>query len=202
MANETLDKTFGAYHLADHPELYESARNNTFKFILNADLDSLIPAGLDADLATENDYLNNSQERLACSVITTSIPQFKLGTISIKRGNSQVKFAGTPEWSSGTLKLNDFVGARTKDIIMAWQARAYNILNDTVALASNYKYDCTLIEYNPDMTKVIREWTLKGCWISSVDESEFDTQNHEERTFTATLEYDRGIPKSYNPNAN
>lgn len=197
MANP-LDSTYGAYHLADHPELYESARNNTFRFILNPALDTLIPAGLDENLVTENDYLKDSAEKLSCSVITSSIPHFEIAPITIKRGNSQVQFAGSISWKAGSIKLNDFVGARVKDIIMAWQALAYDILNDTVALASNYKFDCTLVEYNPDMSKKVREWTLKGCWISAIDEAEFDTQNHEERTFTATLQYDRGIPKSFN----
>ena len=49
----------------------------------------------------------------------------------------------------------------------------------------NYKKDCYLMEYTPDM-QLIRTWTLKGCWIAGL-------QMGDKRTITATIPYDYAI---------
>ena len=39
---------------------------------------------------------------------------------------------------------------------------------------NKYKKDCMLVEYSPDYEEILRTWTLKGCWVSAISESEFD----------------------------
>lgn len=182
-----------AYHL--NSKLYEPSRNNCFEFIVNDDLNKLLFAGKNVETDTaESDYLTGIQDTLRLSLQTASVPQFKIGFIEVKRGNSQVKYADIPTFESGTLKFHDFVGARTKDALMAWQALAYNVVDDVVNLATKYKFDCTLIEYNPDMSEILRQWTLVGCWISDITEEDFDHESHDKRTITAEIQYDRAVP--------
>ena len=108
-----------SYHLADDPALYEPSRNHAFQFVLNSKLNTLLAAGVFKEAATEDDYFNNVAEVIKISVSEASVPHFDLEVVSIKRGNSTVKYAGAPSWGEGSLKLDDFVGARTKDILMA-----------------------------------------------------------------------------------
>lgn len=183
-----------SYHLADDPALYEPSRNHAFQFVLNSKLNTLLAAGIFKEAATEDDYFNNVADVIKISVSEASVPHFDLEVVSIKRGNSTVKYAGAPSWGEGSLKLDDFVGARTKDILMAWNALVYDSAADVVHLADNYKFDCTLIEWNGDFSKVIRSWTLKGCWLKSISEGNFTHADNGLRSIDATIVYDRAIP--------
>ncbi len=183
-----------SYHLADDPALYEPSRNHAFQFVLNSKLNTLLAAGVFKETASDDDYFNNVAEVIKISVSEASVPHFDLEVVSIKRGNSTVKYAGAPSWGEGSLKLDDFVGARTKDILMAWNALVYDSAADVVHLADNYKFDCTLIEWNGDFSKVIRSWTLKGCWLKSISEGNFTHADNGLRSIDATIVYDRAIP--------
>ena len=186
-----------AIHISN-PELYEPAVSNAFQFVINPALAKLLYAGVDSTvedvMKDESNYLSNIDETIRLSLITGKVPHFSLDPIEIRRGNSKIKYAGMPTFDNEDLTLHDFVGARTKDALLAWQALAYDVVNDVVKSASNYKFDCTLLEYTPDMSRVLRSWTLKGCWISGLSEDPFNISERNERTITATLHYDRAIP--------
>ena len=195
MANANVNGTgISTYHLSSNPALYEPSRNNAFEFLC-FNFENLLAAGKTDDIASDADYLGNVQEVIKLSVAEASIPHFDLSVVEVKRGNSTMKFAGTPSFSEGTLKCNDYVGARTKDLLLAWQALAYNVEADVVELAGKYKKDCTLVEYAPDYSKVIRKWTLKGCWVKALSEGNFSHDNHDNRSIDVTIVYDRAIPE-------
>ena len=186
------------YHIADK-QLYQPAVSNAFTFIVNPNLSKLLYAGIDRSTVDEADagddnYLNNVDDTIRLSVVSGKIPHFTLEPIEIRRGNSKLTYAGLPSFDNEELTLHDFVGARTKDALMAWQAKAYDVVKDIVRPAQDYKYDCQLVEYTPDMSQIIRSWDLKGCWISSISEDPFNVEERNKRTITATIQYDRAIP--------
>jgi hypothetical protein len=181
-----------AYHLADNPQLYEPARSNNFEFVATG-IDELTVAGADTNIDNPA-TIKNGQETLRVSVLSSSVPHFKLDSIDVKRGNNTVHFAGTPTFDDHTLKLNDYMGARTKSVLMAWQALAYDVKTEKIHTASNYKKDCTLVEYSPDYSTIIRSWSMKGCWVKELTEDEYSNETNDKRTVTATICYDRAIP--------
>lgn len=184
----------GTHHLADNPQLYEPARSNNFEFVVTG-IDRLLYAGLDHDKEdyAENKYITNGQEVIRMSVVSSTVPHFELGVIDIKRGNNTYHAAGVPTFSEHTLVLNDFIGARTKSVMLAWQALAYDVKTEKVHRMTNYKKDCTLNEYGPD-GELIRYWEMKGCWVSAVSEGEFSAETNDKRTLNVTVVYDRAIP--------
>ena len=182
------DNTYGTYHLADNPALYDPMRNNTFEFVVTG-LDKLLRVG--ADGSEENAYITNAQEVLRLSVDSASIPMFTQEVIPVKRGNSTIKFAGTPSFASGSLVVNDWIGADSKSALMAWQNLSYNVKTDRVGNAADYKKDCWLIEYTPDYTKQVRQWQLKGCFISGLSEDAYSMSSDGKKTISATIEHDR-----------
>ena len=185
--NDKSATSNGTYVLADNPNLYEIQRSNNFEFIVT-DIDNILRAG--AMSSDTNARLENAQEVLRISVVSAPIPHFTQNVITISRGNNDIKAAGKATFGAGTLVVNDYIGADTKAVLMAWQNLSYNVQTEKVGLMSDYKKDAYLIEYTPDYQQV-RKWRLHGCWISSLSETEYNQENAEKHTISATIEYDR-----------
>lgn len=186
------DQAISTYHMASNPALYEPSRNNAFRFVLNPALDTLVRAGASEENGlSDDDYLSGNAKTIELAVSQASVPHFSINSIEIRRANSVMKFANVPEFSDFSIKCNDYVGARVKDILMAWQALVYDVSKDVIHTADNYKYDCTLVEYNTDFSKIIRSWRLIGCWVSSLQEGEFDYNSNDKRSIDVNIEYDR-----------
>ena len=179
----------GAYHLADNPKIFEVQRNNNFEFVVT-NINDILMAGASPDDASAR--ISNAEEILTLSVSDAPVPHFSQEPIEIKRGNSTIKYAGVPKFDAGELKFHDFLGARTKEILMAWQNLSYNVEDETVGclMHRNYKKDCYLIEYAPDYHKV-RTWKLFGCWISGISEDPYSSDNSGEKKITVNIQYDR-----------
>lgn len=193
----TMIDDLSTYHLSTGTHrAYQPAKGNFFEFIVE-DLGDLIKPGVDETLASDNDYISNGQEIIRLTVNKASVPHFELKDISIRKGNSEVHYAGTPEYSEGSIEVDDMIGAQSKAVLEAWQHLAYNVVTDKGGRAINYKRNATLIEYTSDHVRV-RSWTLIGCWIRSIDESEYDKENDDLRRLTATIRYDRAIPQIEN----
>lgn len=185
----------GAWHIADNPALYEPARKNNFRFVVT-DIDNLVKAGVPENLVNDDtDRIVNGQEYLEVSVISTTVPHVKIGTIEVPRGNTKSKFAGVASFDDGSLVVNDFIGARTKSILMAWQALVFDVNSEAIHMSSNYKKTCYLYEYTPDYETVIRSWRLEGCWISDLSEDDFSNEEEGKKQVTATIVFDKAIPQ-------
>lgn len=183
-------KDLGAWHLANNPQLYEVQRNNNFEFVVTG-LEDLLRAG-----ATGNEkdaYITNAQEVLRVSVNKATVPHFTQEPIQIKRGNTTIKYAGVPQFGEGQLSFNDYIGADTLSVLMAWQNQSCDIGSERVGslMRTNYKKLCYLIEYPPDYDAPVRTWKLYGCWISSLSEGEFTMDNGDKHMIDCVIQYDR-----------
>lgn len=176
----------GVYRLADNPNLYEIQRSNNFEFVVT-DIDNIIRAGMQE--SDSNSKIANAQEVLRLSVSEAAVPHFSQSPIEVKRGNNSMYFAGTPQFESGNFQYTDYIGADTKAILMAWQNLSYNVGTEKVGLITDYKKDAYLIEYTPDWQKV-RQWVLKGCWITSLSEGSYSFDDANKRSITAQIRYD------------
>lgn len=192
MAIEYSEK-INAYHITDNPELYDIARSNVFEFFITG-VDALLKAGVDEATATADDMVSGITDTIRLSVTKAFVPHFKQNVIEVQRGNTKAKYAGAIEYQSGSLVVNDFVGINSKSCLMAWQRLSGDETTGAVGRAENYKKDCYLVEYTPDF-KPIRQWLLKGCFISELTEDDFDSESDAKRQITATIEYDRAIPE-------
>ena len=179
-----------AYYLAENPEFYEPQRSNTFKFV--ASLDKILNNSQFEGTYGVTTHNSNPEKSLELSVKASSVPHFELGKVSVTRGNSIMHFAGKPTFRDGQITVHDFIGAHTKEILMAWQSLAYNVQTDKVGLAKNYKTTASLYELTPDY-QIIRKWTLVGCWVSNISEGNYDHESSDARTMEVTIVYDKAF---------
>lgn len=193
--NQKSRMAHGTYHMADNPNLFEPQRSNNFEFVVT-DLNNLIQPGTAVPTVPGVEpnggrVISQAQEILRLSMVGTFVPHFRQEAIEIKRGNNSLRYAGTPSFNSGgTITVVDWIGAASKTVLEAWQSLSYNVYTEKVGLASDYKKDCYLIEYTPDY-QVVRQWKLRGCWISNIDEDGYDASSGGEHKIRATIEYDR-----------
>lgn len=173
----------GTYYLTDNPKYYEIQRSNNFVFYVS---------GLSKafNIANNKYAQDNADDVIKISVNKATVPHFTQSAIQVKRGNNTMKFAGVPEFGSGSIDLNDYIGAGTKDVLLAWQNKSYDVRTEKVGLASDYKKDAYLLEYTPDY-QLVRTWKLMGCWISGLSEGEYSHDSADKHTITATIEYDK-----------
>lgn len=173
----------GTYYLTDNPKYYEIQRSNNFVFYVS---------GLSKafNIANNKYAQDNADDVIKISVNKSTVPHFTQSAIQVKRGNNTMKFAGAPEFGSGSIDLNDYIGAGTKDVLLAWQNKSYDVRTEKVGLASDYKKDAYLLEYTPDY-QLVRTWKLMGCWISGLSEGEYSHDSADKHTITATIEYDK-----------
>lgn len=185
--NKQTENSQGTYVLADNPNLYEPQRSNNFDFVVTG-LDNILRAGVNGD--EEGAVLVNAQETLRIAVSSAFVPHYTQEVLSIQRGNDTIKYAGKIGFDAGQLVINDYIGADTKAVLMAWQNLSGNVKTEKVGHASDYKKDAYLIEYTPDYTTV-RRWVLKGCWISGLSEGEYSHESNDLRKVNATIQYDK-----------
>ena len=186
----------GSYHFSQESQIYEIQRGNNFEFVIDQSLNNITAFGSDTKA------FPNAQEYIKLSVSASSVPHFSQNPIEVRRGNTAVKYAGVISFPSGSLECYDFIGAEVKDILMAWQAKSGNPINQTVGLQSEYKYAARLIEYTPDYKKKVRTWRLDGCWISNIDEDQYSVDANGARKIRCTIEYDRAVVEAYSENTN
>jgi len=179
----TAGDKLGTYYLTDNPKHYEIQRTNNFMFYIQGLSGSF-------NIANNTYAATNADDVIRVSVSKASVPHFSQNPIEVKRGNNTMKFAGTPTFDAGEIELNDFIGAGTKDVLLAWQNQSYDVRTEKVGLASDYKRDAYLLEYTPDY-QLVRTWKLMGCWISKLSEGAYDHNSADKHSITATIEYDK-----------
>lgn len=181
----------GTYHLADNTNvLYDVQRTNNFELI--------IP--INGITGVDGAAIPNAEEIIRVSVDGTTVPHFTQNPISVRRGNNEIKFAGVPTFGSGSITLIDYIGANTKEAIMAWQNESYDVKTEKVGLVTDYKRNCSLLEYSPDY-QLIRTWKMYGCWVSGISEDNFENENNNKKKINVTIEYDHAeIIKDYSEN--
>ncbi len=181
---EATSSPMGTYYLADNPQFYEPQRSNSFTFYVSG-LNGILPK-----MFLSSTDGNDEGKVLELSVKSSTVPHYTIEPITITRGNNQMKFAGKPTFGSGKITVNDYIGANTKEILMAWQRLAYNVETEKVGLAKDYKKTGYLLEYTPDY-QLVRTWVLVGCWVSDLSEGDFNHDNTEAKTMDVTIQYDR-----------
>ena len=126
------------------------------------------------------------------SVESCPIPHFTQDVITIVRGNSQVHFAGKPQFPAGNIVCNEYLGADAVDVLESWQHLSYNIEEDYVGRAADYKKTCYLIECD-NQGNPYKRYKLFGCFITGLSEEALNMTNSDKRQVQANISYDRAV---------
>jgi hypothetical protein len=187
------NESLSTRHISQNLSSYEAARTGFFVLEI-PNLGELVNPSFSSDPenAQDTDKLESPEEYLRLNVIKAPVPHFSITTNEYRRGNDVVKFAGIPTWDDGDIVVDDVVGLKTKDILLAWLYLAYNPHTRKGGRMWQYKKTAILHEYTQDYEEV-RSWEIQGMFITKISEGEFDRENDGKRQLTATFSYDRAI---------
>lgn len=172
-----------AYHLSIAGKRnYQPLRENNFELVIDF-----------SNTLGMKGFAQEDSDNIKVGVISCNAPHFRLNEVGVRRFNSQVYYAGTPEFSSDTIRINDFYGKSGKSGVMRWLACAYDVDNDAINDADNYMATATLTELKPN-GDIVRTWRLENCWIQSIQDDTFNAESNSKKTFSATMRYDRAYP--------
>lgn len=192
-----MDKSLNTTHISTNLRDYEAARNSFFVFEIDSNqLTNLYRPDFNPDTGKatidEGTLYDGAKaaEAIRLNVVKASVPNFTVEVLEYRRGNDVVKFAGVPTFKDGSIVVDDVVGMETKNILYAWQYLAYNPSTRKGGRMKDYKKTCTLMEYTQDY-ELIRTWNLEGCFVTGIDEGEFDRESDGKRQLTVSIAYDR-----------
>lgn len=192
-----MDQSLNTTHIANNLNQYEHARSSFFVFQVAPDqLTNLVHPDFDTSSGEpgETDKYDGqlASDYLRLNVLKASVPNFTVETHTYRRGNDVIKSASTPTFKDGSITIDDVVGLHVKDILYSWLYLAYDPHTRKGGRMKDYKKTCTLLEYTQDY-QLIRYWTLEGCFITGIDEGDFDRENDEVRQLTVSISYDRAM---------
>ena len=194
---ENWDQSLNTEHISNNLTGYEAARSSFFIFQVSPDqLANLLPPDIAPTGDDKDNYYDSKtvSDYLRLNVVKASIPSFTVEAVPYRRGNDVVKYAGVPTFNDGSITVDDIVGLHIKDMLYAWLYLAYNPNTRMGGRMAEYKKKATLMEYTQDY-QLIRTWTLEGCFITGIEESEFDRENDDKRQISVNISYDRATMK-------
>jgi hypothetical protein len=111
--------------------------------------------------------------------------------IDVPYGNRAVKVAGKAKFENGgSLVVRDFIQSDTSGIVVKWRKKVYDVTNDAVGFAADYKKQARIMEFAPDGS-IPRTWILDGVWPSDVKYIEHSMTSGDLGTIEITLAYDK-----------
>jgi hypothetical protein len=186
-STDVEDKYLGTTYILNHKADFEPGRSSDFILKVKFERDLYDMEGnkvCSKDEATEN---------LALSLRDYTGPQMTIEPLTIRTGNGQVNYAGTPSVANSPISFTDYIGQKTEQILLAWYSMAHNILNDKIGFKEYYAQDGILYKWAPNGTRQI-SWWLMGCWINEYNQGQFSRQNPDLRQFSTTILYDKPVP--------
>ena len=140
------------------------------------------------EVTFNGDYIDSG---LSFLVTSFSLPKEQTETFKANYFNDSVNLTGKTSFSESTLVIKDAINYDSEKQFLQWRLRVYNPKTGKVGYAEDYKCDATVKEFSPS-GDVVREWTLIGCFPSSVEYGDLTYEDAGEKQIQVTIMYDKG----------
>lgn len=123
-------------------------------------------------------------------VKTVSAPSFEDGEVKLDHINSYRKIRGKREWNDMDMTLYDPITPSGAQAVMEWARLSYESVTGRAGYSDFYKKDLTLNVLGP-VGDVVSEWIIKGAFIKTMSQGDFDWSDPEtvELSITVAMDY-------------
>jgi hypothetical protein len=124
-------------------------------------------------------------------------PSVNFNPITLDVYNSKVYLQGKPEWAETSINLRDDAGGNVARLISEQVQKQFDFLEQASARSgADYKF---LLRYqvldggNGASVNVLEEWTMLGCFISSVDYQDLNYATNDPASIALTIKFDNAL---------
>jgi hypothetical protein len=138
---------------------------------------------------TQNRFLMLIDGIPSFMIKTVSAPSFTDEEIKLDHINTYRKIRGKREWEPMDLTLYDPVTPSGAQACMDWARLSYESVTGRSGYSDFYKKDITLNILGP-VGDIVSEWIIKGAFITSFSQGDFDWSSSEVAEISMTLAMD------------
>ena len=151
-SNDSFSKQGALYKGTNHMGrklAYEPQRLYNFELQI-VGLDNLYTAD---NAGTDNGtysglHFGSAAERILVACSSFSVPNTEFGSIEIPHYNNTTKYAGKVTFGDATLKIEQFLGSFTEQIMTTWARCVYDPKTQNIGYKNDYAKDMYVIQYN------------------------------------------------------
>ena len=123
-------------------------------------------------------------------VKTASAPSFEDQEVKLDHINTYRKIRGKREWGNMDMTLYDPITPSGAQAVMDWARLSYESVTGRAGYSDFYKKDLTLNILGP-VGDVVSEWVIKGAFITSMSQGDFDWASSDvaELSITVAMDY-------------
>lgn len=162
--------------------------------------------GLDA-LFTANNYgtaggdtsnsnlikFSSAAERILVACSSFSVPNTEFGMIEIPHYNNTTKYAGKVTFGDATLKIEQYLGSYTEQIITTWCRCVYDPKTQHIGYKNDYAKDMYVIQYDTKGGSP-RVWKMENAWPAVLPGGDWDYNSTDRRQISLSIKCDRCVP--------
>lgn len=152
-------------------------------------------AGTDDGASRDNGivHFGSAAERILVACSSFSVPNTEFGTIEIPHYNNTTKYAGKVTFGNATLKVEQFLGSFTEQIMTTWARCVYDPRTQNIGYKADYAKDMYVIQYD-SKGGTPRVWKMENAWPAVLPGADWDYNSTERRQMTFNIVCDRCIP--------
>lgn len=174
---------------------YEPQRLYNFELQI-VGLDELYTAdlqGTNTGMSKDAVHFGSAAERILVACSSFSVPNTEFGTIEIPHYNNTTKYAGKVSFGNATLKVEQFLGSFTEQIMTTWSRCVYDPKTQNIGYKNDYAKDMYVIQYD-SKGGTPRVWKMENAWPAVLPGADWDYNSTERRQMTYNIVCDRCIP--------
>ena len=138
-------------------------------------------------------HFGSAAERILVACSSFSVPNTEFGTIEIPHYNNTTKYAGKISFGNATLKIEQFLGSFTEQIMTAWSRCVYDPRTQNIGYKADYAKDMYVIQYD-SKGGTPRVWKMENAWPAVLPGADWDYNSSERRQITYNIVCDRCVP--------
>ena len=138
-------------------------------------------------------HFGSAAERILVACSSFSVPNTEFGTIEIPHYNNVTKYAGKVTFGNATLKVEQFLGSFTEQIMTAWSRCVYDPRTQNIGYKADYAKDMYVIQYD-SKGGTPRVWKMENAWPAVLPGANWDYNTNERRQMEFNIVCDRCVP--------
>ena len=138
-------------------------------------------------------HFGSAAERILVACSSFSVPNTEFGTIEIPHYNNTTKYAGKVSFGNATLKVEQFLGSFTEQIMTAWARCVYDPRTQNIGYKADYAKDMYVIQYD-SKGGTPRVWKMENAWPAVLPGADWDYNSTERRQMSFNIVCDRCVP--------